>query len=133
MCIVEEEVAFRKFRKLVDLQRRNGVKAGITDKLNKTVCSEMIDNLAEVISGMMDYFEKATFASVSGDGSQAWRTGEEKELIYGKFLVRGDVGLSACTFLLACQVLKDFRRAKMLIKRRRHLVQHVLSLAIWKF
>ena len=133
MCIVEEEVAFRKFRKLVDLQRRNGVKAGSTDKLNKTVCSEMIDNLAEVISGMMDYFEKATFASVSGDGSQAWRTGEEKELIYGKFLVRGDVGLSACTFYLACQVLKDFRRAKMLIKRRRHLVQHVLSLAIWKF
>ena len=133
MCIVKEEVAFRKFRKLVDLQRRNGVKAGSTDKLNKTVCSEMIDNLAEVISGMMDYFEKATFASVSGDGSQAWRTGEEKELIYGKFLVRGDVGLSACTFLLACQVLKDFRRVKMLIKRRRHLVQHVLILAIWKF
>ena len=29
-------------------------------------------------------------------------------LIYGKFLVRGDVGLSPCTFLLACQVMKDF-------------------------
>ena len=29
--------------------------------------------------------------------------------IYGTFLVRGDVGLSLCTFLLACQVMKDFR------------------------
>ena len=133
MYIVEEEVAFRKFKSLVDLQRRNGVRAGSTDKLNKTVCSEMIDNLAEVISEMMDYLEKARFASVSGHGSQAWRTGEEKELIYGKFLVRGDVGLSPCTFLLACQVLKDFGRVKMLIKRRRHLVQHVLTLVIWKF
>ena len=108
MYIVEEEVAFRKFKSLVDLQRRNGVRAGSTDKLNKTVCSEMIDNLAEVISEMMDYLEKARFASVSGHGSQEWRTGEEKELIYGKFLVRGDVGLSPCTFLLACQVMKDF-------------------------
>ena len=133
MYIVEEEVAFRKFKSLVDLQRRNGVRAGSTDKLNKTVCSEMIDNLAEVISEMMDYLEKARFASVSGDGSQSWRIGEEKELIYGKFLVRGNVGLSPCTFLLACQVLKDFGRVKMLIKRRRHLVQHVLTLVIWKF
>ena len=30
-------------------------------------------------------------------------------LIYGKFLVRGDLGLSPCTFLLAFQVMKDFR------------------------
>ena len=117
MYIVEEEVAFRKFKKLVDLQRRNGVKAGSRDKLNKTVCSEMIDNLAEVISEMMDYFEKATFASVSGDGSQAWRAGEEKELIYGKFLVRGDVGLSPSTFLLACQVMKDFGGANADVKK----------------
>ena len=33
------------------------------------------------------------------DGSQAWKTGEEKELIYRKFLVRGAVGLSPCTFV----------------------------------
>ena len=31
-----------------------------------------------------------------------------KELIYRKFLVRGDVGLSPCTFSLACQIMKDF-------------------------
>ena len=71
------------------------VKAGSTDKLNKTVCIEVIDVLVEVISEMMkDYLEKARFVSVSGDGSQAWKTDKEKELIYGKFLVRGDVGLS---------------------------------------
>ena len=63
----------------------------------------------KVISEMMnDYLEKARFVSVSGDVSQAWKTDEEKDLIYGKFLVRGDVGLSPCTFLLACQVRKDF-------------------------
>ena len=54
------------------MQRWNGVKAGSTDKLNKTVCVEMIDILAEVISEMMkDYLEKARFVSVSEDGSQA--------------------------------------------------------------
>ena len=69
----------------------------------------MVDILVEVISEMMkDYLEKVRFVSVSGDGCQAWKTGKEKELIYGKFLVRGDVGLSPCTFLLACQVMKDF-------------------------
>ena len=49
----------------------------------------------KVISEMMnDYLEKARFVSVSGDVSQVWKTDEEKDLIYGKFLVRGDVGLS---------------------------------------
>ena len=33
LYIVKEEVAFRKFKSLVDLQRRNGVKAESTDKL----------------------------------------------------------------------------------------------------
>ena len=69
----------------------------------------MIDVLVEVISEMMkDYLEKARFVSVSRDGSQAWKTGEEEELIYGRFLVRGDAGLSPCTILLACKVMKDF-------------------------
>ena len=103
LYIVEEEVAFWKFKSLVDLQRWNGVKAGSTDKINKTMCVEMIDILAKVISEMMkDCLEKARFVSFSGDGSQSWITGKEKELIYGKFLVRGDVGLSPCTCLLAC-------------------------------
>ena len=49
----------------------------------------MIDILAEVISEMMkDYLEKVRLVSVRGDGSQPWKTGDEKELIYGKFLVR---------------------------------------------
>ena len=69
----------------------------------------MIDFLAEVISEVMnDYLEKARFVSVTGDASQAWKTGKEKELIYGKILVRGDVELSPYIFLLASQVLKDF-------------------------
>ena len=69
----------------------------------------MIDILVEVTSEMMkDYFEKARFVSVSGDGSQAWKTREEKELIYGWFLVRGDAGISPCTILLACKVMRDF-------------------------
>ena len=60
--IVEEEVAFQKFKSLVDLRRRNGVKEGTTYKLNKTVCLEVIDILADVISEMMKYYlEKARF------------------------------------------------------------------------
>ena len=57
---------------------------------------------------MKDYLEKAGIVSFSGDGSQAWKTGNKKELISAKSLVSGDVGLSPCTFLLACQVMKDF-------------------------
>ena len=80
LYIVEEEVTFRKFKNLVNLQRRNGVKAGSTDKFNKTVCIEMIDVLVEVISEMMkDYLEKTRLVSVSGDGSQPWKKGEGKE------------------------------------------------------
>ena len=107
LYIVEKEIAFRKFKRSVDLQRRNDVKAGSTDKLNKIVCVEMIDILAEAISEMKkDYLEKSRFVSVSGDGSQAWKTDEEKQLIYGKFLVREDVGLCPCIFLLPCH-MKD--------------------------
>ena len=36
------------------------------------------------------------------------RPEKEEELIYGRFLVRGDAGLSPCTILLACKVMKDF-------------------------
>ena len=106
---IVEEVVFQKFESLVDFQRRNDAKAGSTDKLNKTLCIEMIDILAEVISEMMkDYLEKAGIVSFSGDGSQAWKTDNKKELTSAKFLVSGDVGLSPCTILLACQVMKDF-------------------------
>ena len=48
------------------------------------------------------------FVSLSGDGSEAWKTGEEKELVYGKILVKNDVAVLLCTFLLACQSLKEF-------------------------
>ena len=62
------------------MQRWNGVKAGSTDKLNKTLCIEMIDILAEVISEMMkDYLEKARFFSVSGDDSEARKTGAREK------------------------------------------------------
>ena len=75
------------------MQRQNGIEGGSTNKLNKTVCIEMIDILAEVISEVMkDYLEKARFVSVSGDDSQAWKTGKEEELICGKFLATGDEG-----------------------------------------
>ena len=115
------------------MQRRNGVKASNRDKLNKTVCIEMIDILAEVVSEVMKvYLEKARFVSGSGDGSIAWKKGEEKDLIYGKFLVRGDVGFSPCTFLLACKLMKDCRGVNADATKRR-LLQHVLSLVIWKF
>ena len=78
LYIVEEEVAFQKFISLVDLQRQNGIKGGSTDKLNKTVCVEMIDILTEVVSEMKDYLEKAKFVQVSGDGSQAGRQARKK-------------------------------------------------------
>ena len=70
-CSILSEVAFQKFKSLFDLQRQNGVKAGSTEKLNKTVYREIIDILAEVISEIKDYLEKARFVSVSGVDSQA--------------------------------------------------------------
>ena len=109
LYIAEEELAFLKFKSLVLLQVDNGVKLGSTDKLNHMTCAEMVDILAEVIREMVGAaINSGHFISLSADASEAQKTSEEKELVYGKVVVNGDIKTLPCTFLLKCQSLKEF-------------------------
>ena len=109
LYLVEEELAFNKLKGLMDLQMRNGVRFGTTDKINNFACVEMVDIICEVIVDMMKgFFKNANFVSLTGDASEARKTSEEKELVYGKLLVEGFKGYVPCTFLLRCQSLKKF-------------------------
>ena len=63
----------------------------------------MVDVIAEVpLQTLSDFFAKAKYVSLTDDGSEAWKTVEEKELVHGK------VGFLPGTFFLACQSLKAF-------------------------
>ena len=109
LYLVEEELAFTKLKGLMELQMRNGIPFGTVDKVNNKSCREMVDIISEVIMDIMKgYFEKGNFLSMSGDASEARKTAEEKELVFGKLLVNGHNGFVPCTFLLKCQSLKEF-------------------------
>ena len=109
LYLVEEEIAFAKLKSLMTLQMNNGLKFGSTDKWNNQACREIVDILAEVIRDIMKgYFREGNFLALSGDASEARKTSEEKELVFGKILVKGKNGYVPCMFLLKCQSLKEF-------------------------
>ena len=109
LYLVEEELAFTKLKGLMNLQMRNGLRFGTTDKTNNESCREMVDILADVIRDVIKgFFADGHFLSLSGDASEARKTSEEKELVFGKIMVKGHTGFVPCTFLLKCQSLKEF-------------------------
>ena len=112
LTIIEEEMAFQKLKPLMELQMKNGVKFGLTDKCDAKACAEFIDVLLEVVQNFMKKFiGNSKFISLSGDASEARKTSSEKELVFCKILVKGFNGYIPCTFLLKCQSLKDFDSA----------------------
>ena len=80
----------------------------MSDKWNDRACTKVVDILAEVIRDMRSYFQDGHFLSLSGDASEARKTSEEKELVFGKILLNMKNGFTPCMFLLKCQSLKDF-------------------------
>lgn len=109
LTIVEEELAFLKLKPLMELQVKNGLKLGSTDKINDMSCAEMVDVLADTVSdAIKNFMNAAHFLTLSADGSESRKTSEEKELVYGKVVACGDFGVIPTTFLLKCQSLKEF-------------------------
>ena len=61
--LVIEEKPFTKFPKLIELQRKNGLKL-LSGKTNRTVCTDMVKTMAEVVrEDMKEIIENANFIS----------------------------------------------------------------------
>ena len=109
LYLVHEELTFTKLQGLVEFQMRNGLKFGSADKLNDKACSEIVNVIATVIVDCLtDYFKECNFITASADASEARKTSEEKELVFGKVIIKGYNGVVPCCFLLKCQSLKEF-------------------------
>ena len=108
LTIVEEELSLRKLAPLIQLQKKNGLRVS-ESKANKHTAREMVAILAEVVSELVaEKVKESQFMSVGSDGSEARKTRDEKEMVYGKVVCRGDFGVKTPVFLLACKALKDF-------------------------
>ena len=107
MVVAEEELAFRKLPGFIHHVEKQGVKFGSDDKITRKTCTEMIDIIAEVLlQTHRDSFVKAKCVSLTSDGSDAWKTGEGKQLVYGKVLLKRYQGFVLGNFFLACRSLK---------------------------
>ena len=62
---------------------------------------------------MKGYFADRNFLALSGDASEARKTFEEKELVFGEILVNDKNGFVSCMFLLKCESLKEFGGGQM--------------------
>ena len=88
---------------------RNDLKFGSADKLNDKACSEIVNVIvAVIVACLTDYFKECNFITASADASEACKTSEEKELVFGKVIIKGHNGVVPCCFLLKCQSLKEF-------------------------
>ena len=107
MLVAEEELACRKLPAITHHVEKQGVKFGSDDKITRKTCTEMVDIIAELLlQTLHDISAKGKYVSQTGDGSEAWKTGEEKELVYGKVLLKGYQIFLPGTFFLACRSLK---------------------------
>ena len=108
LTLLKEELTFTKFAPFVKLQEESGIRVA-NDKLNTTTAEEMASILCDVItSTVIGYCDESRFTSLSGDGSEARKTVEAKELVFLKLLAKGFSGYVPVTFVLKCQRLKYF-------------------------
>lgn len=61
-----------------------------------------------LLQTLRDFFAKAKYVSLTGDGIEAWKIREEKELVYGKVLLKCYQRFVPSIFFLACHSLKAF-------------------------
>ena len=109
MVVAKEELLCRKLPAITHHVEKQGVKCRSDDKTTRKNYAEMVDIIAEVLLQTLHHFSaKAKYASLADDGSEAWKTGEEKELIYGKVLLKGYQIFLPGAFFLACQSLKAY-------------------------
>ncbi|XP_064596785.1 zinc finger protein 862-like [Liolophura sinensis] len=103
LCIVRHERPFSDFRSLVTLQRKNGIKL-LSGKDTDKCCRQFVSIMAAILrQDIAKMLLRSNFFSGLMDGSQARKTGSEKELIYAKIAVNG------CTveLLVKCQDMAE--------------------------
>ncbi|KAK6178299.1 hypothetical protein SNE40_013101 [Patella caerulea] len=104
LTVVMKEMAFTNFKDLIELQQKNGVNF-LSGKNNQKSCREFVKYLAVAVkSDIEKMLGISNFFSALMDGSQARKTGAEKELVYVKIVVKGQ----PVELLLSCQHMPDF-------------------------
>ena len=79
------------------------------DKINDKACAELTEMIFEVVKDkILSFINQSWFSRISGDANEARKTGEEKVLVFLKFLADGFKGVLPITLLLKCQRLKGF-------------------------
>ena len=104
LYVVKQERPFTDFEGLVDLQKTNGIKfeeGKLNDKACASFISYMADTMREDISAILG---SLNFYATAEDGSQARKTGSEKELVYMKTVIRGQ----PIELLLKCVHMDDY-------------------------
>ena len=90
LSIAVHERPFTYFKELIDVQKRNGVKF-FEGKDSDKSCKEFIKYIAEAVREFIKkILANANFLAGEMDASMARKTGDEKELVYVKVVVRGD-------------------------------------------
>ena len=75
------------------------------------MCAELINILASVVREMVKELiisDATHFICLTGDGTEARKTCEEKELVYAKFLAQGEKGHAPIACHLQCYQMRDF-------------------------
>ena len=62
---------------------------------------------ALIVGCLTHYFKECNFIIASADSSEAYKTSEERELVFGKVIIKGYNGVIPWCFL-KCQSLKEF-------------------------
>ena len=104
LYIVKQERPFSDFEGLINLQKTNGVKfedGKCNDKACATFITFMADTMRDDISAILN---NLNFFATAEDGSQARKTGTEKELVYVKTVIRG----KSVELLLKCVHMDDY-------------------------
>ena len=72
MFVAEEELTFRKLSVFIHHVEKQGVKFRSNDKITRKTCTEIFNNIAEVLlQTLWDFFTKAKYVSLTGDDSEA--------------------------------------------------------------
>ena len=79
MVVAEEELPCRKLPAITHHVEKQGVKFGSDDKITRKTFTEMVDIIADLLlQTLHDISAKGKYVSLTGDGSETWKTGEEK-------------------------------------------------------
>ena len=88
LTVLEKELAFTEFASLAKLQKESGTRVA-NDKLNSSTVKKMASSLCGLItSTVIGCCNESRFTSLFGDGSEARKSVEVKDLVFVKLLAK---------------------------------------------